>query len=175
VKQQRFVTEKASEQPSLVGLLHGMFGVGPAKSFSRDSVNTDGITNPPNDTIVSANQEAPSLSVHHRPRSKAIAIERTRSGHESSSSEDQDPCGDLTHSDCNHTDLYDWFTWRMYHRIVDHRQKNPLAPAYYESSRGISAGTSGLSNMVPGSPLTRGNQPSETPPLLEGEVFDLEL
>jgi hypothetical protein len=75
--------------------------------------------------------------------------------------------------------MYDWATWRLYHRIIDHRQKYPLSPAYYESDASSDASptsTAAFEDHVfaPASSMkqTSLRQPDST---LDGEVFELEI
>ena len=107
-----------------------------------------------------------------RSLSKAIAIQRT----------DPNKMTDENDATTISSSMYDWATWRMYNRIVDHRQKHPVRnkqlyedPAIVPSPMNDSFGrsTAPLHNMVP-SPGT------VTPPLqeedyLDGEVFNIEI
>jgi hypothetical protein len=74
-----------------------------------------------------------SSSTSRRPRSRAIAIKR-RSNHpyyygtttlDGTSSTDEFPSSQSEHSSER---MYDWATWRMYNRIVDHRRNQQQRP-----------------------------------------------
>jgi len=114
-----------------------------------------------------------------RPRSQAIAIKPSSSRHhddydeihsESSLSEDQK--------------AYDWATWRMYHRIIEHRQKHPLSVNCCHLSDSADSTNSGMAQLPFGWPTAVENPMSScqirpTPLrcsdyLLEGEVFELD-
>jgi hypothetical protein len=104
---------------------------------------------------------------HRRARSRAIAIQRN------------------PHPQCDEHDfeenlgsalVYEEATWRMYNRIVDHRQKHPVS-AHYDAqvSTALSSSQDGYNvavpvmQLAPNSSLRRDNDP------LDGEIFDIEL
>jgi hypothetical protein len=55
-----------------------------------------------------------------RPRSRAIRIKRTSQQASKSNVDDLDDIPGSSNI------MYDWATWRMYNRIVDHRDKYPI-------------------------------------------------
>jgi hypothetical protein len=55
---------------------------------------------------------------NERPRSRAIRIKRTNNANVN--------VDDLEEIHGDSDGMYDWATWRMYNRIVDHRQKYPV-------------------------------------------------
>jgi len=92
---------------------------------------------------------------------------------------------------------YDWATWRMYNRIIDHRQKHPIKYQHEEEeeevesasnakcatsdhdlkrSKGISSSSRGSENLHP-FPSRYGDSKSMVMELEEdyGEVFELDL
>jgi hypothetical protein len=81
--------------------------------------------------------------------------------------------------------MYDWSTWRLYHRIVEHREKHPLTTSYFNdpenavsaSRKGAPRSSSGESRSRHASASRKGRasrvQFGKSP--LEGEVFELEL
>jgi hypothetical protein len=56
---------------------------------------------------------------NERPRSRAILIKRTNNANVN-----VDDLEEEIHGDSD--GMYDWATWRMYNRIIDHRQKYPV-------------------------------------------------
>jgi hypothetical protein len=72
-------------------------------------------------------------STRSRIRSRSIAIKR--------------PTNDEKLEEIRQNSLaaeYDWATWRMYNRIIDHRQKHPLTYQYDESAESLDASSSSL-------------------------------
>jgi hypothetical protein len=64
-------------------------------------------------------QQAPMLDAYSRPRSRSIAIKRThRCAEELAASQTEE----------SNERMYDWATWRMYNRIVDHRRYQNFGP-----------------------------------------------
>lgn len=116
------------------------------------------------------------------PASSPIPITRTRSlaiPIEDRSEEDD-------YSEEESTELYDSATWRLYHRIVEHRQTHPLTSSYFDRVKATteSTGESCLDQSLAASlgvlpqhawnsalaaAAARHSEP------LEGEIFDLEL
>jgi hypothetical protein len=68
--------------------------------------------------ILSHNSE-PRSSSNERPRSRAIRIQRI-----SKTSVNVDDLDEIPRS--SDRGMYAWATWRMYNRIIDHRQKYPI-------------------------------------------------
>jgi hypothetical protein len=115
------------------------------------------------------------INVSPRPRSRAIAITRKiaplKTSESSGSEEDYSVSADDR--------MYDWATWRLYHRIMEHRQKHPLTQSYYEvsspsldESRMDRSGRS--SDDSPTLSHIRLPPPVDTD-ILDGEVFELEI
>jgi len=66
-----------------------------------------------------------------RQRSRAIAIKRSRPGEFVDTAVAPNNYIDKEPKQCD-VELYDYATWRMYNRIVDHRRKNPLRVQHQE-------------------------------------------
>lgn len=119
---------------------------------------------------LSSTPEETTASLPFRPRrSQAIAIKRT-----------EEKVDEIRESS---TAEYDWATWRMYNRIIDHRQKHPTTYTVDESE-----GTSGTkaeheANAPLASPnsnlLGNGAMTSSSPHATDysqyGEVFELDM
>ena len=70
---------------------------------------------------------------------------------------------------------YDWATWRMYNRIIEHRVRYPVNASYMEAAFSPRSRLSNRSGHLPlSNELTLKLACAETP-LMEGEVFSLEL
>jgi hypothetical protein len=106
-------------------------------------------------------QEAPMLDAYSRPRSRSIAIKRThhRCAEELAASQTEE----------SNERMYNWATWRMYNRIVDHRRyqnfgaPGPL-PVSAPHSKPQPAQDSDLWSSIGSSDLA-----------YDGEVFELEI
>lgn len=70
-----------------------------------------------------------------------------------------------------HAAEYEWATWRMYNRIVDHRQKNPLQTSYTSTSSTERTTDNEMTNRIVDSNSSRVTFEDN----LEGEIFDLDL
>eukprot|EP00522_Entomoneis_paludosa_P008626 CAMPEP_0172442186 /NCGR_PEP_ID=MMETSP1065-20121228/2661_1 /TAXON_ID=265537 /ORGANISM="Amphiprora paludosa, Strain CCMP125" /LENGTH=116 /DNA_ID=CAMNT_0013191947 /DNA_START=136 /DNA_END=486 /DNA_ORIENTATION=+ len=100
-----------------------------------------------------------------RPRTQAIAIKQ-RPGAASAISDD------FSDSDESTTSLhYDVATWRMYNRIVDYRQKNPLSDRYHQDA----AAEKEQKQSATADPTTATKQVGFQEEEVEGGVFELEL
>jgi hypothetical protein len=122
----------------------------------------------------SSTTESSTDSSNRRPRSRAIAIKRTRfnspSGDDSSSSGDNDGLQDGSFSDS----MYDLATWRMFNRIIDHRQKHPVNVDSTSLSRNEKpARDANLSSWDRSSVYDDG--PTSIDYALDGEVFDMDM
>jgi hypothetical protein len=74
-----------------------------------------------------------------RSRSRAIAIKRTASN---KSNKLDHHHGEVATDDDEETgtdQMYDYATWRMYHRIIDHRQKHPVPEDYHRPAASSSS------------------------------------
>lgn len=94
------------------------------------------------------------------PRSRSIAIKHSPPA--------------SVETDTSHDQHYDWATWRLYHRIVDHRQKHPLTPTYFDLGAQGSP-SSAHQNQIDLSTALESKETEVDDGLLEGEVFELEL
>lgn len=124
-----------------------------------------------------------------RSRSRAIPIKRqTSSNHLTANTASQDHPEEeasWSHGDAEVERMYDWATWRLYHRIVEHREKYPLTASYFESSSSSTAPGGSSSDSRKGShPSLRGVGDGSSRDAssvhfdhspLEGEVFELDL
>jgi hypothetical protein len=111
---------------------------------------------------------------NERPRSRAIRIKRTNNANVN--------VDDLEEIHGDGDGMYDWATWRMYNRIIDHRQKYPVklnedtsinvgqnsqfASPHWNRSSG------GHGNDLLACEATMPNQHSDYSP--EGEVFEFD-
>ncbi|GKY99353.1 hypothetical protein MPSEU_000890400 [Mayamaea pseudoterrestris] len=182
-----------SESKSLVAMIHGIFG-GAEMVTSRSSSNlrqeenalpfrshhVGGATMMHQSIRREGRQEDGGTSddsAESKTRSRGIPIQRSPPSHasseDSSSSESPDDA-------CKET--YDWATWRMYNRIIDHRAKYPVNASYlYSSSPGASTGHSPhfssplIDGMVTPFDDLRSQLLRNEAPVLEGEVFHLEM
>jgi hypothetical protein len=74
--------------------------------------------------------------------------------------------------------LYDWSTWRLYHRIVEHREKHPLTASYFHDAENAVA-ANGLA--APRTQRANASRPSRASRVhfdkspREGEVFEMDL
>jgi len=118
-------------------------------------------------------------------RSRAIAIQRQRRpplSHLENHQIDQDDDDQRSNSQ-----MYDMATWRMYRRIVDHRQRHPPGACYYEEG-GVSDAALSDGQNANGKGISHGNgngipsadhvfQNSSSTRNYDGEpmVFDLEI
>ena len=74
--------------------------------------------------------------------------------------------------------LYDWATWRMYNRIVDHRQKHPVRSSLYDDLGSIASTDYcpiGRSISLRTTTAPRAVTPTLQEEYLDGEVFDIEI
>lgn len=109
-----------------------------------------------------------------RSRTRSIAIKRTPQ--QARKREEPD---DISEG----SNMYDWATWRMYNRIVDHRRKNSVRSYnYYDDSTEASTETQqsyphfrAMSTMVNAADYEHSFPLDQPEYLLEGEVFDLDL
>jgi hypothetical protein len=109
-----------------------------------------------------------------RSRTRSIAIKRTPQ--QARKREEPD---DISEG----SNMYDWATWRMYNRIVDHRRKNSVRSYnYYDDSTEASTKTQqsyphfrAMSTMVNAADYEHSFPLDQPEYLLEGEVFDLDL
>jgi hypothetical protein len=67
---------------------------------------------------------------------------------------------------------YDWATWRMYHRIVDHRAKYPANSYYLATDVDVVYSRTPL---LPESQIISDACVSDEEMLMEGEIFQLEM
>jgi hypothetical protein len=81
-----------------------------------------------------------------RSRSRAIAIKRTSSNHknlldhhhgEVATDDEEEAGGGMDQ-------MYDYATWRMYHRIIDHRQKHPVPEDYHRPASSSTASSAAI-------------------------------
>lgn len=99
-----------------------------------------------------------------RSLSKAIAIQRS-------------PLPPKTSEDAPvSSSMYDWATWRMYHCIVDHREKHPVTRVSDEVAA-VMEGCNPMSctNRPGTSGATTPTLDEEEEEFLDGEVFDIEI
>lgn len=109
-----------------------------------------------------------------RTRSRAIAIRRKPERSEGSESDSSDE------------HMYDWATWRMYNRIIDHRQRHPVKEKYYRNNESPSCGQTFLLSPEDAAQPTSAHHCLTHPlhnPLpfpdeegrMDGEVFELDF
>jgi hypothetical protein len=116
----------------------------------------------PRTNTMSPHQGSPSETLRStRRRSQAIAIKR-KSGSQFSENDSSD-------EDNGYAAECEWATWRMYNRIVDHRQKHPVSSDYDIASQAAEDNTFAFPVMHAAPDTRFDDEP------LEGEVFDLEL
>lgn len=80
-----------------------------------------------------------------RQRSRAIAIKRSRPGDFIDASDSRSTFVETEARKCD-TEIYDYATWRMYNRIIDHRRKNLLRSQLQEDLQGQSHGCPSTKN-----------------------------
>ena len=133
-------------------------------------------------------QDQPSTSFHgqrrllsdcnkndRRVRSRAIAIKKPASAQETRELDDEEM------RICSNERMYDWATWRMYHRIMEHRLKHPVGTDYdSEAQPGMGSPTPTTRNAF--LPMVAHENIQIAPAahihfddLLEGEIFELEM
>jgi hypothetical protein len=95
-------------------------------------------------------------------------------------SHDDDPTGS-EEDESEMERMYDWSTWRLYHRILEHREKHPLTASYYHDVEHSQSGGGGGSGAGPFTSRSREGASHRASHVhfekspLEGEVFELEL
>jgi hypothetical protein len=83
---------------------------------------------------------------------------------------------DHQEAESNNEQMYDWATWRMYNRIIDHRRNQQLAMAGTPSvpySNGYLPTAMGQTYALPG-PVPCGSTPTLRDEL-DGEVFEIDI
>lgn len=113
------------------------------------------------------------------PRSRAIPIKRGRPSLQQAPSRESHDEDDPTWSEdeAEMERMYDWSTWRLYHRILEHREKHPLTASYYhdvEQSQAFGGSARSTSGGGREGASRASHVHFERSPL-EGEVFELEL
>jgi hypothetical protein len=156
------------------------------EGFHGTSRHPTMITLPESHSIVSNRSRGGDHSWSHHPskrsRSRAIPIKRGRPSlaqqepSRESHDRDDDPTWSEDESDMER--MYDWSTWRLYHRILEHREKHPLTASYYhdvEHSQSAGGGGSAPSTSRGREVASRASHVHFEKSPLEGEVFELEL
>jgi hypothetical protein len=129
-----------------------------------------------------------SIPLNHAP-SRAIPIKRGRRRSVTPISALADGPGDNDSSqsedELEMERMYEWSTWRLYHRIVEHRERHPLTASYFNdvenSGDANDSSTSALlrkASRIRGTKVSRPSRASQVhldKPPLDGEVFEMEL
>jgi hypothetical protein len=129
---------------------------------NNNSINMNNSYNPGYHNYIRSRPSQWADNMNTRPRSRAIAIKRSKRYSDDMAS---------GHSEETSEKMYDWATWRMYNRIVDHRRNQrlnapgplPVAPEhpYHDASQAALAYAS--------------SQTSSSDYIHDGEVFVLEI
>lgn len=98
-----------------------------------------------------------------RPMSRAIAIKKSN----------RLLFDEVSEPNCSTEQMYDWATWKLYHRITDYRRRYPIR--YTDSPVSVAAETRSRDDDMKSSSCERIESGYEEERFFDGEVFDLEL
>lgn len=129
-------------------------------------------------------KEVGSWSEQERPRSRSIAIVKRHRSSANASQKDSDTAASYNESPSDHGEsMYDWATWCLYNRIIDHRRNSIIRSISVEShvskpSQHQFVLTRENGSTVHSSELQESNVVEPASPwdyYRDGEIFELEI